>query len=85
MQTSPERKLKLCALPVCRGKRYDLVHKFPMNNERAQQWIDAINMPELKKIPLDKIRKKYFICTKHFRPQDYKNCESVLFPFMISQ
>lgn len=76
-QLSPsERKLKLCALPACKGKRYDLVHKFPMNNERAQQWIDAIDLPEFKNTPIDKIRSRYFICSKHFRPQDYKNCES---------
>ncbi|XP_055318268.1 trimethyllysine dioxygenase, mitochondrial-like [Sitodiplosis mosellana] len=73
---SPERKLKLCALPTCKGKRYDLVHKFPMNNERAQQWIDIIDLPELKKLPIDQVRKRFFICSKHFRPQDYKNCES---------
>lgn len=76
IQTSPERKLKLCAIPTCEGKRYDLVHKFPMNNERAQQWIDAIDIPELREMPLDKVRKRFFICSKHFRPQDYKNCES---------
>lgn len=76
IQTSPERKLKLCAISTCEGKRYDLVHKFPMNNDRAQQWIDAIDMPELRDIPLDKVRKRFFICSKHFRPQDYKNCES---------
>lgn len=76
-QISPsERKLKLCVLPTCKGKRYDLVHKFPMNNERAQQWIDLIDLPELKNLPIDKIRKRYFICSKHFRLQDYKNCES---------
>lgn len=76
IQTSPERKLKLCAIPTCQGKRYDLVHKFPMNNERAQCWIDAIDMPELREMPIDLVRKRYFICSKHFRPQDYKNCES---------
>lgn len=76
IQTSPERKLKLCALPTCKGKRYDLVHKFPMNNERAQQWINIIDLPELRKLPMDQIRKRFFICSKHFRPQDYKNCES---------
>lgn len=76
IQKSPERKLKLCCLPSCVGKRYDLVHKFPMNNERAQQWIDIIELPELRKMPLDKVRMRYFICSKHFRPQDYKNCES---------
>lgn len=76
VQSSPERKLKLCALPSCKGKRYDLVHKFPMNNERAQQWIDIVDLPELRTMSIDKIRKRFFICSKHFRPQDYKNCES---------
>lgn len=76
LNTSPERKLKLCVLPTCKGKRYDLVHKFPMNQERAQQWIDIIDLPELKNIPLDKVRKRFFVCSRHFRPQDYKNCES---------
>lgn len=76
LQMSPERKLKLCALPTCKGKRYDLVHKFPMNNERAQQWIDIIDLPELREMSIDKVRKRFFICSKHFRPQDYKNCES---------
>lgn len=76
MTTSPERKLKVCAIPVCKGKRFDLVHKFPMNNERAEQWIDAVDLPELRNMPLDIVRKRYFICSKHFRPQDYKNCES---------
>lgn len=76
IHAAPERKLKLCILPTCKGKRYDLVHKFPMNNERAMQWIDILDLPELKKMPLDKVRKRYFICSKHFRQQDYKNCES---------
>lgn len=76
IQTSPERKLKLCAIPTCKGKRYDLVHKFPMNNERAQQWIEIIDLPELKKLPIEQIRKRFFICSKHFRSQDYKNSES---------
>lgn len=76
IQSSAERKLKLCALPTCKGKRYDLVHKFPMNNERAQQWIDVIDLPDLKELPIEQVRKRFFICSKHFRPQDYKNCES---------
>lgn len=76
VQSSSERKLKLCAMPTCQDKRYDLVHKFPMDNERAQQWLDIIDLPELSATPLDQIRKRYFICSKHFRKQDYKNCES---------
>lgn len=76
IQKPLERKLKLCCLPTCIGNRYDLVHKFPMNNERAKQWIEKIDLPELRKMPLDKVRMRYFICSKHFRSQDYKNCES---------
>lgn len=74
--SSPERKLKLCVLPTCKGKRYDLVHKFPMNNDRAEQWIEIIDLPELRKLPIENVRKRFFVCSKHFRPQDYKNCES---------
>lgn len=74
--SSPERKLKLCVMPICSGKRYDLVHKFPMDNERARTWLDIINVPELKNLTLEQIRKRHFICSKHFRKQDYKNCES---------
>lgn len=73
---SSERKLRPCAMPVCRGERFDLVHKFPMDNERAKNWLRLINVPELNGLPLDQLRKKYFICSKHFRKIDYKNCES---------
>lgn len=76
LNSSPERKLKSCVLPICRGKRYDLVHKFPMDSERAEQWLEIIKLPELNGISLEQIRKRYFICSKHFRKQDYKNCES---------
>lgn len=71
-----ERKLRPCAMPSCRGKRFDLVHKFPMDNERAENWRSLIDVPELNQMPLDLLRKKYFLCSKHFRKTDYKNCES---------
>lgn len=73
---SGERKLRPCVLPSCRGERFDLVHKFPMDNERAHIWLHHINVPELNGLPLDQLRKRYFICSKHFRKNDYKNCES---------
>lgn len=73
---SAERKLRPCAIPLCHGERFDLVHKFPMDNERASAWLRMINVPELNGLPLDQLRKKYFICSKHFRKIDYKNCES---------
>lgn len=73
---SPERKLKPCVMPTCKDKRFDLVHKFPMDNERAKQWLEIIDIPELTALPLVQLRKRCFICSKHFRKQDYKNCES---------
>lgn len=73
---SGDRKLRPCAMPSCQGERFDLVHKFPMDNERAKTWLRSINVPELNGLPLDQLRKKYFICSKHFRKIDYKNCES---------
>lgn len=73
---SKERKTRLCLLPSCKGKRFDLVHKFPMDNERAEKWKTILNMPELRNLSIDIIRKRYFICSKHFRKEDYKNCES---------
>lgn len=73
---SPERKLKPCVMPTCKDRRFDLVHKFPMDNERAKQWLEIIDIPELTALPLVQLRKRCFICSKHFRKQDYKNCES---------
>lgn len=71
-----EKKSRLCLLPSCKGKRFDLVHKFPMDNERAEQWIRILNMPELSGLPIETIRKRFFICSKHFIQKDYKNIES---------
>lgn len=73
---SPERKLKHCVMPTCKDRRFDLVHKFPMDNERAKQWLEMIDIPELTALPLVQLRKRCFLCSKHFRKQDYKNCES---------
>lgn len=76
MANSPERKKRNCIVPVCNGERFDLVHKFPMDNERAKLWNNLINNPILTKLPIDFIRKRYFVCSRHFRVQDYKNIKS---------
>lgn len=72
----PDRKLRQCVMPSCDGQRFDLVHKFPMDNERAETWRRIINIPHLMKLPIAEVRKKYFICSRHFPKRDYKNCES---------
>lgn len=74
--TTNERKLRRCVMPSCQGDRFDLVHKFPMDNKRAAEWCRIVNVPELKNLTMDQLRKRCFVCSKHFRKEDYKNCES---------
>lgn len=76
MANSPERKKRSCIVPVCSGERFDLVHKFPMDNQRATQWKALIKNPILDDMSLDLIRKRYFVCSRHFKVQDYKNIKS---------
>lgn len=47
-----------------------------MDNERAEIWRKIINVPELNNYTIDTLRKRMFICSRHFRPEDYKNIES---------
>lgn len=68
-------KNRLCLIPLCKNGRFDLVHKFPMDNHRAEEWRRAIDLPDINNLPLDLLRKRT-ICSKHFRKEDYKNIES---------
>lgn len=76
MANSPERKKRTCIVPVCSKERFDLVHKFPMDNQRAKQWKDLINNPILNDMTIELIRRRYFVCSRHFKIQDYKNIQS---------
>lgn len=40
------------------------------------QWLITINVEELSAIPLEDLRKRYFICSRHFAPEAYKHIES---------
>lgn len=73
---TPERKLRTCIVPVCAGERFDLVHKFPNDPVRAENWKTILDVPSIKNLSIDVIRKRYFVCTRHFRPSDYKNIAS---------
>ncbi len=75
MITPKEHTKRLCLIPLCKNERFDLVHKFPMDNQRAEEWRRAINIPEINNLSLDVLRKRT-ICSKHFRKEDYKNVES---------
>lgn len=71
---------KACVIPVCNNQKFNLVHKFPADNERFVDWLNAIQ----SKKPIDKlsgltpeaIRKRFFICSRHFGLNEYKNIES---------
>ncbi|XP_059615228.1 trimethyllysine dioxygenase, mitochondrial [Phlebotomus argentipes] len=71
-----EKKKRACVVPVCKDERFDLVHKLPMNAERAEEWILRLDIPDLLKHSVDELRKRIFVCCRHFRKQDYKNVES---------
>jgi len=64
-----ERKKRACLLPTCKGERFDLVHKFPMDKERAELWRKALDIADLYNYPLEQLRKRVFICSRHFRIQ----------------
>lgn len=66
-------KPRPCVVPCCQGDRFELVHKFPSDRERAEQWKQILSIPELEPLDVDVIRGKHFVCTRHFRDSDYKN------------
>ncbi|XP_062549842.1 uncharacterized protein LOC134214500 [Armigeres subalbatus] len=66
-------KPRPCVVPCCQGEKFELVHKFPTDRERAQLWKTILAIPELAPLDVDIIRGRYFVCSRHFRIADYKN------------
>lgn len=73
---------KACLIPVCKNRKFNLVHKLPSDKERFSEWMDAIQafgaiskLNGLQDSP-DAIRKRFFICSRHFGLSQYKNIES---------
>ncbi|XP_038119720.1 uncharacterized protein LOC6044961 isoform X2 [Culex quinquefasciatus] len=66
-------KPRPCVVPCCQGERFELVHKFPSDRERAEQWKLILGIQELEHLDVDAIRGKHFVCSRHFRDSDYKN------------
>lgn len=75
-ESAADRKKRFCIMPPCYGKRYDLVHKFPTDNNRAELWRQIVNVPDLYNHSIEEIRKRMYICSKHFAKRDYKHMES---------
>lgn len=70
---SEDKKKRLCIVPTCKDERFDLVHKFPMDGPRAEEWRQALDVPLIYDMDIDVIRKRYFVCARHFQASDYKN------------
>lgn len=66
-------KLRSCCVPCCKDEKFSLVHKFPSDNVRAEQWRRVLNIDSFIGLPIEIIRKRYYICSRHFRDSDYKN------------
>lgn len=47
-----------------------------MDNERANMWRTLIKAPNIDQFSLAQLRQRSFVCSKHFRSNDYKNIES---------
>ena len=67
---------KLCVVSVCGNEKSNLVHKFPSDHEKFLKWMEIINSSKLKGFSEEQIRKRFFVCSRHFRECDYKNIES---------
>ena len=71
---------KACVVPICNNKKFSLVHKFPADKDRFNEWIQAIQQAEpiekLEGLMPEAIRKRFFVCSRHFSPKEYKNIES---------
>lgn len=80
MQSPSPPIAKACVLPVCNNQRFHLVHKFPADRDRFAEWLEVTqrHKPIEKFIgeSADVIRKRFFICSRHFSPREYKNVES---------
>lgn len=71
-----DAKKKPCVVPACRNLRFDLVHRFPMRGDRAEIWRKTLKIEEINSLDIVDVRKRFFVCSRHFLPSDYKNTES---------
>lgn len=76
----PTAPPKACVIPVCGNLKFNLVHKFPADPARFSEWIEVISkdkpIVKLKGLNQDAIRKRFFVCARHFGVNNYKNSES---------
>lgn len=71
---------KYCCIPICNGEKFSLVHKFPSDIGKYNEWIQIIENANNKKIPNkmqnlshEQIKKRFFVCSRHFGIKSYKS------------
>ncbi|XP_055389725.1 trimethyllysine dioxygenase, mitochondrial [Condylostylus longicornis] len=62
-----------CCVPVCKNQKCSLSHRFPIKEQKCNEWLAALEIPKLYEIPKEKLCRSYFVCTRHFRYEDYKH------------
>lgn len=71
---------KACVIPVCGNEKFSLVHKFPADKERFNEWLEAVQksdrIEKFSGLTPEAIRKRFFVCSRHFGLKEYKNVES---------
>lgn len=72
---------KFCCIPVCEGEKFHLVHKFPSDRLKFLEWMTLIELADvdgrapkiMKGLSQEDIKKKFFICCRHFSVDSYKS------------
>jgi hypothetical protein len=69
---------KACIIPVCEGEKFGLVHKFPSEKSKFQEWLQIIKencgeINKMKNLNQDQVKTRCFVCSRHFTIEAYKN------------
>lgn len=69
---------KACCIPVCDGLKFGLVHKFPSDAAKYNEWLDILEKScgipnKIKVLTQEQVKKRFFICSSHFGINSYKS------------
>lgn len=71
---------KSCCIPVCKGSKFNLVHKFPSDRVKFLEWMTLLELANeghapniLRTLSQEEIKKRFFICCRHFSIDSYKS------------
>lgn len=66
MESRFKNKVHTCCVRKCRNKK-GRRHRFPKNHpDTFKAWLEILQPPDYKTLPVDKIYHRYYICDDHF-------------------